>query len=78
MPIVAANREDQWLCKAITSAIKTEVDREVKLAVDDAKDRIERRVPEIVSGLMLRISKQISMKTMADELVVHVKLSGDI
>jgi len=45
------------LIESINIAIKDAAQKEVELAVEDAKKRLEKRIPEIVSGLAINLQK---------------------
>lgn len=58
----------------IKQAVKIEVEREVKKAIEAAKDELDRRVPEVVAGLSIKIMERVSFERMQNELVIHVQM----
>ena len=64
------------LTRSIEDAIQLEIERAVKTAVDNAKAELTRRVPEIVAGLAIRIMQRVSMESLRDELIIHVRMDN--
>lgn len=48
---------------AIASAIKMEIEEAVKAATEKAKAELEKKIPEIVAGIALRVNKQMSIRS---------------
>jgi hypothetical protein len=63
--------------KAIKKAIDMEIEEAVKIATSKARDELEKRIPEIVSGISIRIMKRVNIERMADELVIHIKIEKE-
>ena len=62
--------------EVVAAAIKAEIDSEVKKAVEVAKRELDRRIPELVSGIAIRVMERVSMERMGNDLVIHVKVEG--
>lgn len=58
--------------EAIRRAVKMEIDRAVKTETENAKAELDRRVPEIVAGLAIKIMEHVSMERLQNELLIHV------
>jgi len=42
--------------------------------VEQAKERMDRRIPEIVAGVSLRVMKGVSMETLHNTLMIKIKM----
>lgn len=62
--------------KAISQAVKIEIERAVKTATENAKAELDRRVPEIVAGLAIKIMEHVSMERLQNELLIHVRMDS--
>ena len=60
--------------RIILKAIQTAVEDEVKKIVEQAKERLDRRIPEIVAGVSLRVMKGVSMETLHNTLMIKIKM----
>lgn len=58
----------------ILKAVQTAVEDEVKKIVEQAKERLDRRIPEIVAGVSLRVMKGVSMETLHNTLMIKIKM----
>lgn len=61
--------------KAIEETIELEIASAVRQATERAKAEIEKRIPEIISAVALRVSKNFSHERFGEELVIRVVLS---
>ena len=59
---------------AVTEAIKREIEAEVTKAVEEAKARLQRRIPEIVAGIAIKTMEYVSMETMGNNLKIMVMM----
>jgi len=57
----------------IAGAIGDAIEVEVTRAVKEAKLRLDRRVPEVVAGLLFRVMKNVRMETLGPELVIRIR-----
>ena len=62
--------------EAIKEAVTIEIERAVKTATENAKAELDRRVPEIVAGLAIKIMVHVSMKRLQNELLIHVRMEN--
>lgn len=60
------------MAEAIEQAVKVEIEAAVKTATENAKVELERRVPEIVAGLVIRVMDSVRMEMHQHELVIYV------
>jgi len=60
--------------EAIRQAVKIEIERAVKTATENAKAELDRRVPEIVAGLAIKVMEHVSMERLQNELLIHVRM----
>ena len=66
----------QGLKDNIEAVITMEVAEAVKLAIAKAKSDLDRRVPEIVAGLVIRVMQRVSMESLRDELLIHIRMES--
>jgi hypothetical protein len=59
---------------AIENVLKSQIEEEVKIAIANAKYQLDKRIPEIVAGLSIRVMNRISMESLRDEIVIHVRM----
>ena len=57
---------------AVTQAIKREIEAEVTKAVEEAKARLQRRIPEIVAGVAIQAMQVVDFNRLGDTL--HIKV----
>jgi len=60
--------------KAIEQAMRSEIEKAVAVAVQNAKNELDRRVPEIVAGLAIKLMERVSMTRLQNELCIHISL----
>ena len=60
----------------IAEAINNLIEEAVKDAVEKGKVDLERRIPEIVAGLSIRVMKNVQMRYGQDEIVIRVAMEG--
>ena len=53
---------------AITKAVRIAIDKEVNEAVEEAQDRLSRRIPEIVAKVGLHVSGMIHVDRLGQEI----------
>ena len=59
---------------AIENVLKSQIEEEVKIAIANAKYQLDKRIPEIVAGLSIRVMNRISMESLRDEILIHVPM----
>lgn len=59
---------------AIRQAVEHEIEKAVVVETERAKRELDRRIPEIVSGLAIRVMERVSIETLRHELLIHVKM----
>ena len=60
--------------EAVAFAVQKLVQDETEAAIAAAKKRIEEKIPEIVAGVALAVSKNLSIQTYGTELTIRVAL----
>jgi len=58
----------------IAEAINVLIEEAVKDAVEKAKVDLDRRIPEIVAGLSIRVMRNVQMRYGPDEIVIRVAM----
>jgi hypothetical protein len=58
----------------IARSVRSEVEKAVAVAVENAKRELDRRVPEIVAGLSIKLMERVSMTRLQNELCIHISL----
>ena len=58
----------------IAEAINVLIEEAVKDAVEKAKVDLDRRIPEIVAGLSIRVMKNVQMRYGPSEIVIRVAM----
>lgn len=66
------------LSKAIMDAMHDQIEEAVKKAIEEAKVKLDGRVADIVSGVCLRVVRQVSMHQFGEELHIKVRLDGKL
>lgn len=69
---------EQAIKAAIDHVLKEEVEKEVKALVEQARERLEKRIPEMVAGLALRVQKNFSVERLGETLHIRVSLGGEL
>ena len=62
---------------AIQAVAKRAVEEVVTELVTKAKENLDRKIPEIVSGLCISLMKRVSLESCRDELVVHIQMGDE-
>ena len=60
--------------QVIKQAIDLEIRKSVEVAVENAKKELDRRIPEIVAGLAIKIMKNVKLEEYNTELVIHIRM----
>lgn len=60
--------------RVILKSVQIAVEDEVKKIMEQAKERLDRRIPEIVAGVSLRMMKGVSMETLHNTLMIKIKM----
>ncbi len=60
--------------EAIERGLAIEIEKAVETATANAKAELERRVPQIVAGLAIKIMERVSIDRLGNELVIHVRM----
>ena len=58
----------------IAEAINVLIEEAVKDAVEKAKVDLDRRIPEIVAGLSIRVMRNVQLRYGPDEIVIRVAM----
>ena len=58
----------------VAEAINNLIEEAVKDAVEKAKVDLDRRIPEIVAGLSIRVMRNVQMRYGPDEIVIRVAM----
>lgn len=61
------------LAKVIEEEMNRQIEYLVRTAVGNAQQELERKIPELVAGLLIRGQRHINMESLRDELIVHIK-----
>ena len=70
---MAETTKTQDLPEFLTMAINREISRVVDEEFEKTKKRIEEKKSEIIAGVCLHVSREISMETFKESLVVTIK-----
>lgn len=62
--------------EAIIQAINQEIQKEVSKAVEDAKLRLQQRIPEIVSRVSLEAMRYVDINHIGDNLHIRISMKG--
>jgi hypothetical protein len=68
------NNQEILIPEFIKSAIKSEVDKAVQQELEEAQKRIEKRKIEVVSYVMLSLSKYMSMEKFQDNYKFTIEI----
>lgn len=63
---------------AIAKALEDAIQAEVAVCVEEAQERLAKRIPEIISGLALNVRRHISLEYGNQQLLIHIKLDGNL
>lgn len=59
--------------EVIKCAVELEIKRAVKIATENAKLELDRRIPEIVAGIAIKVMERVSIERHNEELLIHVR-----
>ncbi len=62
------------IVSSVQAVIKMQIEEAVKIAINNAKYELDRRIPEIVAGIAIHAMKRISMESLRDEIVIHIRM----
>ncbi len=62
----------------VKEALESLIEEEVRAAVQQAKERLDKRVPEIVAGVAIQLHRLISIHTYGQEIRVAVQLDTKV
>lgn len=65
---------EDTLKRLINEAIEKHIEEEVAAAIEEAKQRVEAKIPQIVAGVTLQVFKAFDIEHMADRLLITVRL----
>ena len=71
MALLAINKAE--LASLIGKEIENAIKEETETAIEQAKLRLERRIPEIVSGLAIRLFHTTQLEYNRDNIVITIK-----
>lgn len=64
---------DDYNKQFIQTAINNEIKKVTEEELEKAKERIDKRKAEIITGVILYVERQIKMETLGNELRITVK-----
>lgn len=64
------------ITKAVKQAIEISIEQVVKTAIQNAKNELDTRIPEIVAGVAIKTMKVISFDSFDNKLVISVHLNA--
>jgi len=68
---------DQYIMPGFKAAVEQEVDRIVRAAAEDAKKRVMERIPEIIGGIVVKLSTRLSAERFGQEIRIILQLPED-
>jgi hypothetical protein len=66
--------QNDFFIIAIRKKLEEEIEIEVSKAIEEAKAKIEKRIPEITAGLAIRLMTRVSMEQRAEKLHISVDM----
>ena len=65
--------QDDFLGKAVQRAINDEIKRLVEKSIKEAKEELDKRVPEIIAGIIVYIEGLCDMRIFENKIVFEIR-----
>ena len=68
---------DKYITQAISAAISHEIELAIKHAIENAKNELNDKIPQIIASISLKVMSEVAYERMGNELIIHVKTDGN-
>jgi hypothetical protein len=65
---------EQYIMPGFKASVEKEVDRIVRAAAEEAKKRVLEKIPELVGGIVVKLSTRISVERFGQEIRIVLQL----
>ena len=65
--------QNDIILTVIKQALESQIEDAVKVATENAKEELDRRIPEIVAGVSIKLMDRVRMERLQHELCIHIK-----